>query len=62
MRARIVKYDKYISSLLEADSTETSWQQVREDLLVQIGFFQHERLSAVALIFLAGWQIGRAHV
>ena len=44
MRARIVRYDKYISGLLEADSTETSWQQVREDLLIQIGFFQHERL------------------
>ena len=53
MRARIVRYDKYISGLLEADSTETSWQQVREDLLIQIGFFQHERL-------IHNYQIGRA--
>jgi len=44
MRARIVRYDKYISGLREADSTETSGQQVREALLIQIGFFQPERL------------------
>lgn len=42
MEKRILNYRKYIDELLEQN--EADWSQVRSEHLIQIGFFQHERL------------------
>lgn len=42
MEKRILTYRRYIDELLEADAAD--WRQVADGHLVQIGFFQHERL------------------
>ena len=42
MEKRILGYRKYIDSLLEKN--DENWRQVLEEHLIQIGFFQHERL------------------
>lgn len=42
MEKRIINYRKYIDKLLENGCD--NWQEVLEDHLIQIGFFQHERL------------------
>ncbi|MCR5215489.1 MAG: hypothetical protein K6C69_00915 [Lachnospiraceae bacterium] len=44
MKERILDYTNHIQSLLQEDGEDTNWQEVEEDLLIQIGFFQHERL------------------
>ncbi len=41
MEKRILNYRKYIDELLEKGCD--NWQEVLNDHLVQIGFFQHER-------------------
>jgi hypothetical protein len=35
---------KHIDELLAADTPDTDWEEVRKEHLIQVGFFQHERL------------------
>lgn len=42
MEKRIINYRKYMDSLLEKD--DNNWEHIRSEHLVQIQFFQHERL------------------
>lgn len=44
MKKRIISYRERIDRILEKASEETDWKQVLEEHLVQIAFFQHERL------------------
>ncbi len=44
MKKRILYYNKQISELISKNSPETNWHNILEDLLIQISFFQHERL------------------
>lgn len=42
MERRILTYRKYMDGLLLREDAD--WEQIREEHLVQVGFFQHERL------------------
>lgn len=42
MEKRILTYRKYMDELLL--QKDADWEQIREEHLVQVGFFQHERL------------------
>lgn len=42
MEKRILTYRNYIDELLLKEDAD--WERIREEHLVQIGFFQHERL------------------
>ncbi len=42
MEQRILRYRRYIDELLEQENVD--WRQTAAEHLVQIGFFQHERL------------------
>lgn len=42
MEKRILAYRKYMDDLLLREDAD--WEKVREEHLVQVGFFQHERL------------------
>lgn len=44
MRKRILSYRNKIDNLLKENSSQTDWESVCEEHLIQIGFFQHERL------------------
>lgn len=44
MKKRILGYYNHIQKLLEEDSPETDWDLILKEHLVQVGFFQHERL------------------
>lgn len=44
MRKRLVTYRKRIDALLQEDLDSTCWDDVIQEHLVQISFFQHERL------------------
>lgn len=44
MRKRIIGYRMRIDALLACGSADVDWQAVLDEHLVQIGFFQHERL------------------
>jgi hypothetical protein len=44
MKNRILGYRKRIDELLAENSPQTDWESVLSEHLVQIGFFQHERL------------------
>lgn len=44
MKKRIIGYRERIDQLLEEVSEKADWNQVLEEHLIQIGFFQHERL------------------
>lgn len=44
MKERILSYRKRIDALLAEQAPEIDWNSVLEEHLVQIGFFQHERL------------------
>lgn len=44
MKRRILDYMKHIDELLAADAPDTDWEEVRKEHLIQVGFFQHERL------------------
>jgi Flp pilus assembly protein TadB len=41
---RLKSYIAQIETLLQERPASTDWDAVKQDLLVQIGFFQHERL------------------
>lgn len=42
MERRILTYRKYMDELLLQEDAD--WERIREEHLVQVGFFQHERL------------------
>ncbi len=42
MEKRIINYRKYIDGILSQDNSK--WEEIINEHLVQIGFFQHERL------------------
>ncbi len=44
MKQRILGYVQTIDLLLETDSPETDWEEEIRKHLIQVGFFQHERL------------------
>lgn len=44
MRNRILAYSRKIEKILAEDSSDTDWITILDDLLIQINFFQHERL------------------
>lgn len=44
MKKRILEYRKRIDFLLEQKPEGTGWQEVLQEHLVQISFYQHERL------------------
>jgi len=44
MKKRILDYKNRIDTLIKQDSPDTDWKMVLEEHLVQISFFQHERL------------------
>lgn len=44
MRNRILSYSRKIARLVSDKPTGTDWNATLKDLLVQIHFFQHERL------------------
>lgn len=44
VKRRILEYRNRIDQLLVEDSRDTDWDGVLEEHLVQISFFQHERL------------------
>lgn len=44
MKKRILEYRTRVDSILEQESSDTDWEHVLEEHLVQISFFQHERL------------------
>lgn len=44
MKKRILGYYNRIQTLLEEDNPETDWDLILQEHLVQVGFFQHERL------------------
>ena len=50
MKKRITEYRKRVDRLLadEEEKTYEEWECILEEHLVQIGFFQHERLSLFA--------------
>ena len=44
MKERILNYRNRIDNLISINSNETDWDKVIKEHLIQIGFFQHERL------------------
>lgn len=44
MKERILNYRNRIDNLININSNETDWDKVIKEHLIQIGFFQHERL------------------
>lgn len=43
MKKRILAYRNRIDQLLKECSMDTDWEEVLQEHLIQIGFFQHER-------------------
>lgn len=50
MERRILTYRRYIDDLLKQDNLD--WQQIRREHLVQVGFFQHERLVHLIVVVI----------
>ena len=44
LKRRIIEYRKRIDELLNSPSNETDWNDIMNEHLIQISFFQHERL------------------
>lgn len=44
MKNRILGYRTRIDRILEKNAPDTNWEELLSEHLVQIGFFQHERL------------------
>ena len=44
MKKRILGYRTRIDGILEKNAPDTNWEELLSEHLVQIGFFQHERL------------------
>ena len=64
MKRRIITYRCRIDGLLYEQNERTNWEDVLEEHLTQIGFFQHERLvhlivtMTVALLTIMSLAIG----
>lgn len=68
MKKRLLSYIRYLTEECGKEHTREEWEALQADLLVQIGFFQHERLvhlivtvlfavltfGAVALLMVTG--------
>lgn len=62
MKKRLSDYIEKIDLRLQSDMPDTDWDKVLDEHLVQIGFFQHERLAhlivtvsfGVFLVLIAG--------
>lgn len=52
MKKRILDYYNRIQKLLEEDSPDTDWNLVLKEHLVQVQFFQHERLIHLIVTML----------
>jgi hypothetical protein len=52
MKRRLLDYIAYVESVLAGESTLESDEVVRTDLLLQIQFFQHERLVHLLVTLL----------
>ena len=44
MKKRMVEYSKYAESIINKDLDPEEREIIRQNMLIQIGFFQHERL------------------
>ncbi|MBE6472738.1 MAG: hypothetical protein E7Z99_04040 [Coriobacteriaceae bacterium] len=44
MRKRLVNYRRHVDEMLEDDAPDQDWEEAIEEHLVQVSFFQHERL------------------
>lgn len=64
MKRRIVTYRSRIDELLYNRDEDINWQDILDEHLIQIGFFQHERLvhlivtMTVAILTVASLAIG----
>lgn len=54
MKKRIKNYLNCIDTLLNENSADTDWQAVTEEHLVQVSFFQHERLVHLIVTVVFG--------
>lgn len=52
MKKRILDYKNRIDTLINEDSPSTDWKKVMEEHLIQISFFQHERLVHLIVMVL----------
>ena len=52
MKERILDYRKRIDKILADNNEKNDWQKVMDEHLVQIGFFQHERLIHLMVTML----------
>lgn len=52
MKKRILDYKCRIDNLIKEDSPSTDWKKVMEEHLIQISFFQHERLVHLIVMVL----------
>lgn len=52
MKKRIVTYLEKIDGIIGEDAKDTDWNEVLEEHLVQVGFFQHERLIHLLVTIL----------
>lgn len=52
MKKRILDYKNRIDTLIKEDSPNTDWNKVMNEHLIQISFFQHERLVHLIVMVL----------
>ncbi|MCR5419680.1 MAG: hypothetical protein K6E98_01575 [Lachnospiraceae bacterium] len=52
MKERILNYRNRIDNILNSGNEETDWESIIEEHLIQIGFFQHERLIHLIVTML----------
>lgn len=52
MKRRILTYLNAVDRILKEDSDRTDWKEVLEEHLVQVSFFQHERLIHLLVTIL----------
>lgn len=52
MKERILGYLDKIDTMIKEDKADTDWNDVMEEHLVQVSFFQHERLVHLLVFIL----------
>ena len=52
MRKRMLAYIAYLENLLKEEKDALFWQKEKEEIKVQISFFQHERLVHLIVMVL----------
>lgn len=55
MRKRILTYRKRVDRILNENAPDTDWAAVLEEHLIQVGFFQHERLIHLLVTLAFGF-------